>query len=301
MKLINLEQGSPEWLEFRKNHIGASEAPIILLESHYKKSPLMLWKEKMGLTEPQRANPAMLRGQELEEPARQLFIQQTGIEVMPAVATHDKYEFMHASYDGLSPNRKVAIEIKCHSRELHELALQDQWPKHYSGQFQHQYFVGDGEIEELFYVSYHPDHEQPIKILPIKKDEGYINRMLRAEIKFWDCLVNLIPPDACDLDYSRRCDDEWCITATNVMRYAEQKRHYEALYEQEKAKLVDLSGGTNTIGGGVRLTKSVRKGRVKYDSIPNLIGVNLDEYRTKPTESYYLSAVKDDSFPNGPL
>ncbi len=45
-----LIQHSNEWLELRKNKIGASDAPIIMKVSPWK-TPYRLWEEKLGLTE----------------------------------------------------------------------------------------------------------------------------------------------------------------------------------------------------------------------------------------------------------
>jgi predicted phage-related endonuclease len=43
-----MQQQTPEWLEFRKNKIGASDAPIIMETSPWK-TPYQLWLEKLSL------------------------------------------------------------------------------------------------------------------------------------------------------------------------------------------------------------------------------------------------------------
>lgn len=48
---IKLKHGSPEWLAFRKNGIGASDAAAVLGLSKWKTNQ-ELWEEKMGLREP---------------------------------------------------------------------------------------------------------------------------------------------------------------------------------------------------------------------------------------------------------
>lgn len=291
----NLEQGSPEWLSFRNTHIGASEAPILMGESPYKRTPLMLWKEKTGLSAPQVSTPAMQRGQVLEEQARQLFQNQFNISVPPVVGTHEEREYMLASFDGLSSDGKVAIEIKCVKREFHDMALNHKIPQGFYGQMQHQIYVGD--VKEMYYVSYFPneaDEAQQFKVLPVKRDDVYIAKMLKEEQKFWDCLVNLIPPDSVELDYESRFDEDWCMHAQNAVVYAEKAREFKTLYEQEKAKLIELSRGANTKGGGIKLTRYSVKGRVEYDKIPELQEVNLDQYRAKTKEQYKVTPIKND-------
>ena len=295
MRKYNLEQGSQEWLDLRKTKIGASDAPILMGESPYKRTPLMLWKEKVGLSQPPQATPAMNRGNALEAEARKLLKERFNLEVFPAVATHDSRDYMLASYDGLSSDDKVAVEIKCVKKEFHEIAIAGEIPQGFYAQLQHQWYVGTGSIEEMFYVSYSPNSEKDLIILPVIRDEAYIKRMLLAEQKFWDCFINLIPPEAVHDDYTSRSDEDWCRTASNVMVFAGKMKQYKELYEQEKKRLIELSQGANTVGGGVRLTRYTSRGRVNYAKLPQLIGVNLDEYRTKDQESYRISAIKEDN------
>lgn len=54
------EDGSPEWHAARREHIGASDVPIILGLSGYK-SAYTLWHEKAGLVEPAPVSPEQQR------------------------------------------------------------------------------------------------------------------------------------------------------------------------------------------------------------------------------------------------
>ena len=45
--VVRVRQGSPEWHDFRRSHIGSSDAPIIAGESPYQ-SPLDLYVRKLG-------------------------------------------------------------------------------------------------------------------------------------------------------------------------------------------------------------------------------------------------------------
>ena len=59
------KQNTPEWLEFRKNKIGASDIPIIMGLSPYS-TPLQLWKRKLGFLEEMQMNDCMRFGNENE-------------------------------------------------------------------------------------------------------------------------------------------------------------------------------------------------------------------------------------------
>lgn len=298
----NLIQGSPEWLEFRKTKIGASIAPALMNESPYKRTALMLWKEMIGLSLPPPATFIKDKGHVLEEEVRQLLKKHHNLEVFPAVCTHESKEFMLASYDGLSLNGKVAVEIKCVKKEFHDMAIAGKIPQGFYGQVQHQIYVGD--IEQMFYASYYPDHpddDKKLIVLPVNRDEEYIERMLEVEDKFWDCLVNLIPPEPVEMDYTCRTDNEWLTLSRNVVVYKEKEKEFKALYEFEKEKLIKLSNNRNTCGGGIKLTRYTQKGKVQYSQIPQLLGVNLDEYRAKKSERYRVTAEKNNSNSNGPF
>ena len=116
-----LIQQSNEWLELRKNKIGASDAPVIMHVSPWK-TPYQLWEEKLGLKE-SFSSSAMKRGLEMEESARKAFEKETGLVVFPQVLFHKEHEWMMASLDGIDIEGKNIVEIKCPGKVDHEIAL----------------------------------------------------------------------------------------------------------------------------------------------------------------------------------
>jgi len=81
--MIHLTQQTPQWHEMRKSMIGASDAPVIMGVSPWK-TQHQLWLEKLGLYK-QESGWHMQRGLELEEGARNLFREITGIRILPDV------------------------------------------------------------------------------------------------------------------------------------------------------------------------------------------------------------------------
>ena len=75
-----MQQNTEEWLEFRRDKIGASDAPIIMGKSPWK-TPHQLWEEKIGVRTSSYETAAMRRGKDLESEARKHFEQQTGLIV----------------------------------------------------------------------------------------------------------------------------------------------------------------------------------------------------------------------------
>ena len=145
-----MEQGSKEWLQVRRRHIGASDAPVIMGVSPFK-TVYELWMEKLG-TGRTSVNAAMQRGLDMEGQAREHFSMMTGIEVKPSASFSRSVEFMMASLDGISSDGLTIVEIKCAGQADHGLAVKGQVPEHYMPQLQHQMAVC--EVKELYYFSY---------------------------------------------------------------------------------------------------------------------------------------------------
>lgn len=277
MKVIDVEQGSQQWLSLRKNYIGGSDAPVVMGSSPWK-TPYQLWSEKMGLSEtPQ--NDAMRRGLELEPIARQRFIEEIQYPVSSAVALHDSIPFMMASFDGVSPGGEIVVEIKCPGREDHEKAMDGIIPEKYIPQLQHQMEVAG--ISGMFYFSY---NERSCKILEINRDDIYIKGMIEKERDFWDCMQNLEAPELIDRDYIKREDEEWMQLATEWLEISK----IEERKEQVRKRLIQISGKMNSMGAGIKLSKIPRKGTVDYKLIPELNGLDLEKYRKPTIETFRI-------------
>ena len=88
--IIDLKQGSPEWLQWRRTGFGSSDIPTIMGENRFQDWETLI-AEKRGLVERQ-MNEVMARGTALEPEARQAYIRKVGVEVAPSGATKTKLE-----------------------------------------------------------------------------------------------------------------------------------------------------------------------------------------------------------------
>jgi putative phage-type endonuclease len=130
MSSLELIPNTPEWLEARKEYIGASDAPVIMGVSPYS-TPYQLWQKKLGLLE-ETQTFAMARGHSLESQARAQVEERLGILLTPKVKTHSSLNWMMATLDGLSADGKTLVEIKCPAIADHMEALQGRIPLRYS-------------------------------------------------------------------------------------------------------------------------------------------------------------------------
>src|SRR5690554_2634085 len=101
----NIKQNTQEWLDLRKHYIGASDAPIIMGVSPYKRSdgrkktPYVLWMEKLDLLPVEEETFAMRFGKENEEIARKSYEKKIMNSVHPQVVFHPTIPYLMASLD----------------------------------------------------------------------------------------------------------------------------------------------------------------------------------------------------------
>jgi len=273
---VQLQQGSAEWLAFRKNKISATDCAAILGVSPWK-TPLQLYNEKISDDAPMQPNERMQRGIDLEPIARNLFEIKTGIAMIPRVVVKD---WAMASLDGMSSDGQI-LEIKCSGEKDHAIALTGKVPDHYYPQLQHQMYVCD--VEKMYYFSF--DGFDGV-IVEVKKDNEYIQKMIVEEKKFYDCLQNRTPPES---DYVERNDYEWIDTA---YRWKEVTKQIKALEKEEQMlrdSLIRLGGESNCRGAGISLCQIHRQGNIDYKQIAELNGVDLEKYRKPDSISWRIT------------
>ena len=71
------------------------------------------------------------------------------------------------------------------------------------------------------------------------------------------------------------------------------REKYEREEEILKQRLIDMSGGKSCRGSGVQVSRYIRKGTVDYGAIPELQGLDLEEYRKKPIEAWRITCQKE--------
>lgn len=278
-----LIQQTEEWLEFRKNKVGGSDAPIIMEVSPWK-TPYQLWQEKCGIISGNFETSAMRRGKELESRARESFVRQIGKEFEPNVKIHPNRDWQIASLDGITSNHDLIVEIKCPGYEDHHFADATKMvPEKYYPQLQHQMEVTG--LNMAYYFSYIDDSNNII--LEIERDDKYIEKMIKKEERFYQCIRNFIAPELTDKDYVCKNDSEW----NDVVNQWLECNKYIQKEKELKEKLVNLSQGKNCKGCGVTIQKIFRRGNVDYSKIEALKNIDLEDYRKESSE--YWKITKD--------
>jgi putative phage-type endonuclease len=182
--IVNLRQGTKEWLEWRSQGIGASDAPTIMGENPWKSAAHLL-QEKCGGTDTNFKNRDMERGMSLEPEARRHYETKVGIRIVPACLQSVKYEWLRASVDGLATDGSTVVEIKCGESAYRKASISRAVPDYYYGQLQHILAVTN--FRWIDFYCYLP--EQPEVHLRIPRDDSYIKRLLYAESLFWQKIL----------------------------------------------------------------------------------------------------------------
>lgn len=276
---INLEQRSPEWFKYRNHKIGASDASSIM-ELNPWKSPIQLWEEKCDLKKIE-LNEAMIRGMDLEPVARDLFVKMTGISVKPVVLENSENDFMIASLDGISEDKKKIVEIKCGGNKLHEMARDGIIPDYYKCQMQHQMSVTG--LEESFYFSF---YENEGLVLSLKRDDDFIKEMIGKEKEFHRCVMDFeIPPSK----YVQKGDFEWIMHTDKLKELKNKKKEIEKEEEEIRSRIISMCDENNCQGNGITVSKVIKKGSVDYEKIVTKFNVNVEEYRKIATTYWKIT------------
>jgi putative phage-type endonuclease len=286
-----LIQQSPEWLEMRRNKIGASDAPIILGLSPWS-TPYQLWETKVGIRPEKEQTEQMKYGLLKEETARKKFEEITNMFVLPQVVVHSKYDWMMASLDGMDIEHKHIVEIKCPGKIDHQYAKEGKIPDKYFPQLQHQLEVCN--LDSSFYFSYFEsfvDGELVVDtaLLECKRDEDFISKMIKEEKQFFSCMQDFIPPKMIEKDFIKKTDLLWTELAKEFLELENELTEKETRKTQIREMLIHLANGANSEGCGVKVSKLYRKGSIDYSSIPELKEINLDKYRKSHVEYWKVS------------
>lgn len=253
-----------EWLDWRRAGLGASDAPIIMEVSPWT-SKYQLWEDKV-LGKGRADNANMKFGRDTEDEAREAFQIYADIEVFPCRKLLENNEWLRCTLDGLDPDKKVMVEIKCANEKDHFTASTNKVPKHYYPQCQHQMLVVG--LDEMYYWSYYKGQGVPVKV---KRDEDYIKDLFEKSKDFWFNNVLLRkPPFLSELDHlDMENDKSWEMLCRRYENICEDIRVLEEEKTNTKRDIVEHCKEMNAKGKGYRLMKCTKKGSVDLERLLN--------------------------------
>lgn len=282
--VVNLEQGTQAWLEFRRQHVTATDACKIMGTVPVSwGTAYTCWCDKLSGKEIQ-INAAMQRGIELEPFARTAYNQLKGYDCEPIIALSNDCPWMMASLDGISSDLKHIVEIKCPGSKTHDIAKSGKIPDYYNPQLQHQMSVTG--LNSVDYCSY--DGTECV-VINVDRDDEYIDEMIEKEKVFYDCIMSCDPPPSSEI-YYEMVEDSAVISSANRLHNAKNKmKELDSIVKEEKAFLSFFAQGRNIKVADMKITQRFRKGNIKYSDIPELKQIDLEKYRSVGSEYYQFT------------
>jgi putative phage-type endonuclease len=192
-----------DWLEYRKQGIGGSDASVVCGINRYK-SPVELWLDKTGQLPPQEAGEAAYWGTQLEPFVRAEFTKRTGIEVChkSELLQSEEYPFMLANLDGVCEVPDVGTCIfEAKTASAYKAGeWEDTIPDEYQLQIQH-YMAVTGYAGAYIAVLIGGN---TFRWKFVERDEGLISMLIELEAAFWNHVQDLTPPPLDGSDASTR-------------------------------------------------------------------------------------------------
>ena len=248
-------------------------------------TPFQLWKIKTGQAEPVKTNWAMQRGTDAEPEIRRLYEELYNVRTTAPVMEFSQWPILSASLDGYSEELGILAEFKYPGQAKHEMAMRGEVPKTYKAQIQAQLLVSG--CDTAHYVSY---NGKSIAVVVVKPDPLMQGRILDACKEFWECVQTKTPPPGSPVILESETLDILSARYKTLVRIADQtdaeikliRQKLDEMIEEDKAKF-----------NGISFVRSEKKGSIDYDKVPELKGVDLEQYRKSPSKVLTIR-VQDD-------
>lgn len=286
MKLINLIQGSPEWIAHRLNCVCASDiAPIMGIKGAFSNRNALM-QEKLGKVRELSGfqKNMFAAGHEWEK----LVLNHAALDIYklkPAVVEYDEDPRFMASLDGIDVEHEIILEVKSVTNNIRFEMYCKETPAHYMAQVQWQMFCSGYKKALIAFV-----FDGTVEIKMIEYDQLFIVQAKLAAYEFLKELdaikagtsvakIQTLPPS---------------VMADDIKEFKrmikERKNDIERMEDDIKLMAEILLGQNNAVkleNDEISIQWIERQGSVQYKNIPELKNVDLDAYRGK--SSKYIS------------
>lgn len=298
--------GEKEWLRWRKNGIGGSDAYTLKGHGFEGASIYDLYLDKIDKENVnEKTNYILELGKEAEPAIRSYFELKSGKDYPPKL--FEKGYFL-ASLDGWHEESKEVLEIKLiNQKDWLEAKEEKKIPTKYYIQMQHQLMVTEGE--RAWFVIYDSNTyktERKIKndgivIVECLPDKAFQRELIDVEKDFWENhVLKKVPPKddrkkekiEVNLDEGYHNEDALARTVFNYKalkeKIEEDKKDLKLLEEAIKSVCIETKADVVKFKGST-FTKVERVGNVDYKKVPELKGVDLEPYRKKPSTYWKIT------------
>ncbi len=329
MDVVNLIQGSDAWLEFRRNHYPASEAPPMMGVGKYDpKTAPDLAMVRLGLKTKEISDfqqKIFDEGHETEENARPLVAQLIGEPLSNMTARMDVYELamgLSASLDGVNFGGDIVFEHKLWNEKLAADVRKKSLSPYYYWQLEQQLLVSGAEkvifvTSDSFKIS--PEDLEQIKdklamyseeqtaadgskfhyaanyfeYMEYRAQPGLAAELIQGWADFEQVVAEVLVEDEAWLDISK----EYLAVNSELILVNAKKKELEERLSPYKTALISSaksSGTTKMIGGGVEVSQMTRKGGLDEKLLLQLLTPEqLAQCRKADTSSWNVKVAKN--------
>lgn len=266
--ILQIEQNTSKWLEYRKDKFNASEAGAVMGVGFIK--PYQLAQIKYQNKQIYQ-NEAMRQGHEYEPKIREYVNEKFRLNLNPCVMQSDDDARFSASLDGLDIFTDTICEIKFSKNEYEQVKTHNKPSQNYFYQIQHQFFVSRAK-KCIFAVGYINDDFEleviTIEILPDKK-------AIKALIKAWDEFEATYKPDD-------GLDGEWLEISNELSDINAQIKQLQTKADELKQKAIQKANGKEIKAYSLTVYQTIRKDTPDYKAYCEYNGITIPSEFIKP-------------------
>lgn len=146
MKIVELIQNTPEWLEWRKGGIGASDTNIIMGKSKFM-TPVEFLEIQQGKRERKPVSEFITgKGHRLEDKMREYYELLLDLNLKKVCGESEKHDGLFASFDGYDESVNCPWEHKLVGKDDFEIVENGSVLEQYKYQLQHQMLVCESDV-----------------------------------------------------------------------------------------------------------------------------------------------------------
>jgi putative phage-type endonuclease len=269
----------------RRRYLGASEIAAVMGLDKWR-TPLDVFQEKTGISQPFAGNKHTERGNRLEAIAAEMFTEITGRKLMRKTSglEHPDYPFIRGHIDRIIVGEQAIAEIKCPSIAAYRKYQREGLPE--SMVIQMQIYLGLTGYKSGTWLIFCAD-AWDLATFEIEFDQAIYDAAVKAAVEFWKNTANGIAPTPSTeekgelkLQIERiaaqgnegglvvyRDDETFTARAQALSEAISLKRDAEELFEIAKKDILDAVENECGIyeGGGLRVYYTESAGRKTLD------------------------------------
>lgn len=293
-KKVDLKQGSPEWLEWRRGKITSTASTKIMGLSPYG-TPRDFFFEFSGFEEEEDSSKDFIfaRGHAVEMELRELIADELGV-MLPGSCFESLDGKIGASIDGYLEGKAIAEMKYMGKAKFDAIACGgiDEMPADHYAQVQKNMAMSNTPI--CYYAVMSSKNDSLVLEIPF--NEEYAAQIIKADYQFLkDHQEGKIPPltDA-DTLFVQDLD----ITDA-ALKYEKVKKNISALSEELKdLEIIIKEAATHkkVRVGNLSITEATRQGAVNWKKVPEIAMLSddyLEQYRGKSTTYKTIRLKKD--------